>query len=303
LHSEDDGVLVGTRGQGVWFLEPGKDVTARRPFSFTEMEEMNITDLYRDSKGVLWISTMGDGLYRIMDEGVLEHLNEHGLASKNVQCVFEDFEHNIWIGTYGQGLVFLPEESVVFYSFVSPVPGNNITALAAVGDRMAIAGDGGLLVRSCEGEGPERKYSVREGMPATTITALYGDAGGRIYIGTAGEGIFFAEGKKVMPLYHTGNILENTINCLTGDEHHLWAGTASGVLKFDRKGHLIKKYSTNEGLPYNNVNAIFLDKKQRAWLATMADGLYVIEGDSIHREYRFPEVITRTQMKSIHGSL
>jgi len=295
----DDGMLVGTRGNGVWWLDPGKNQPPVRPPAFRQMEEMNITGLYRDTKGTLWVSTQGNGLFRVTKEGTVESLNERGLKSRNVQCVFEDFEHNIWIGTYGQGLVFFPEETVVFYTFPDPVPGDNITAVATDGRDLVVAGEGGVLIRPCEGEGPSRYYSRKEGLPKVTVTAMYVDRQQRVWIGTGGEGIFLIHGGKVIRVFRTGNMLENTINCLTGDEKNMWAGTASGVLLFDTDGHLLKKYSTNEGLPYNNVNDIYLDKDHRAWLATMADGLYVIGGDSIYREYRFPGMITRTQMKSI----
>lgn len=294
-----DGLLAGTRGKGVWRLDPARGFAAGIPPLYREMAEMNITGLYRDSRGALWVSTLGNGLFRITKEGQIEDLNERGLTSRNIQCVFEDFEHNIWIGTYGQGLVFLPEESVVFYHFPSPVPGNNITALTNGGDQLVVAGDGGLLVKPCEVKGPERFYSQRQGLPKETITSVYMDKQGRIWAGTGGAGIFLVQGDKVTPLFRSGNQLENTINCITGNEKEVWAGTASGVLRFNSEGQLVRKYSTNEGLPYNNVNDIYLDKDGKVWLATMADGLYVIARDSISRVYRFPEMITRTQMKSI----
>jgi ligand-binding sensor domain-containing protein/serine phosphatase RsbU (regulator of sigma subunit) len=295
----DEEVLVGTQGKGVWWLKPGERTTAGLHPSFKEREGMNVTNLFMDSKGRLWVSTMGDGLFRVSHDGQVEHLNEKGLKSRNVQCVFEDFEHNIWIGTYGQGMVFFPEESVVFFSFPSPVPGNNITAVASQGDRFVVAGEGGLMIKPCRGKGESRYYSSRQGLPRTAITAIYVDGQDRVWLGTGGEGIFRLQGGRIVPVFRSGNILENTINTLRGDEKNIWAGTASGVLLFDTEGHLIRKYSTNEGLPYNNINDIYLDPQHRAWLATMADGLYVIEGDSIHRHYRFPSMIARTQMKSI----
>ncbi len=295
----EDGVLAGTRGKGVWLWHAGEGSSAEIPPLYSGLKEMNITNLYRDSKGDLWVSTLGNGLFRITQSGVVENLSERGMKNRNIQCVFEDFEHNIWIGTYGKGLIFLPEESVLFYTFPSPVPGNNITALANDGKRLVVAGEGGLLIRPCDSQTPVRYYSRRDGLPKVPVTSLYWDRQGRIWAGTAGAGIFLVRGDRISQLFHSGNLLENTINCITGDEKGVWAGTTSGVLLFDTDGHFIRKYSTNEGLPYNNVNDIYLDKDHRAWLATMADGLYVIDGDSISRRYRFPDMITRTQMKSI----
>ncbi len=292
-----DTLFIGTRGEGVWVWHPGSEKPASVPASLASFRSMIITDLYRDSRGRMWISTMGEGLFRMNGEGSVEHLNEKGLKSRNLQCVFEDFEHNIWIGTYGEGLVFFPEESVLFYDMPSPVPGRSVTALSVSEGRLVAGGEGGVLVRSLV-DGKEQRYDAARGLKGM-VSALWIDARGDIWAGTAGQGIYRIEKGKVRHPFNSGNLLENTINALEGDEKAVWAGTASGVLKFDAGGTLLCKFSTNEGLPYNNINDIYVDEQHRVWLATMSDGLYVIENDSVRRVYLFPDVITRTQMRSL----
>ena len=284
-----DTLWLGTAGLGVWAWSLVAGGEAAVPSRMRPFAEMIITSLFLDSRGRMWVSTLGDGLFRMEEQGI-EHLNAHGLKSRNVQCVFEDFEHNIWIGTYGEGLVFFPEESVVFYDMPS------VKALVVRGRKRVTAGDRGVTIHFADGH--EQHYGAAEGLKGQ-VAALYVDRADRIWAGTAGQGIYLIEKGKVLHPFNSSNLLENTINALAGDDLGLWAGTASGVLRFDRDGHFLQKYSTNEGLPYNNINDIYLDNRHRVWLATMADGLYVIEHDSVHRAYLFPDVITRTQMKSL----
>ncbi len=306
IYVENDYVLIGTMDAGIYRLKMDKELEVDNPGSIWGVDKMNIKDIQRDSKGDYWISTFGHGLIHIHLHGsgfsdfIKEDYNKHsGLNTLNIQCVFEDFEKNIWIGSYGKGLILFPENAMLFFTFRDQMPGNNITALTAYGDKMILAGEGGLLIQDARFQGPKQLLTMANGLPPAVIKTLFVDQKHRLWIGTKGAGIYqWMEGdRNVHPVYQSGNILENTINNITGDSSHIWVGTANGILVFDYQGKLQKRFSTYEGLPYNNVNQVYLDIHHQAWVATMSDGLYVINAnDSIYRKFKFPEIIARVQM-------
>ena len=302
----DHDVLVGTIDSGVYRLKLGDKLTTENVGNIWGMEEANVTDILRDSRGDYWFATFGSGVIRIhiARTGFVreDYTETTGLAAQNIQCIFEDFEKNIWIGTYGKGLVLFPDDALLLFHFKGRVPGDNVTAVTAYDDRVVLGGDKGILIQNPQISGKGIILTKANGLPGTSINALFVDTKGKLWIGTRGSGIYLynKSKNKASPLFQSGNKLENTIHSIIGNDTHVWVGTASGVMVFDLQGHLLKKLSTYEGLPYNNINQIYLDKDNEAWLATMSDGLYAISLDNgASRKYKLPETIARLQMKSI----
>ncbi len=302
----DHDVLIGTMGEGVYRLKLDEELTPENIGQTWGLNEMTVTDIFMDSQGDYWFATFGHGVIRIhkKNSGFLreDYNDSTGLGALNIQCVFEDFEKNIWIGTYGKGLVLFPDDALLMFHFPGRVPGDNITALTVRDKEVVMAGEKGILIRNPELNGKGIQLTKRNGLPESVVESLYTTPDGDVWIGTRGAGLYMYKraARKIVPVFQSGNKLENTIHSITGNGSHIWAGTASGVLIFDGGGRLIKKLSTYEGLPYNNINQVFLDRNGVVWLATMADGLYAISPkNNISRKYKLPEPVARLQMKSI----
>lgn len=76
----------------------------------------DITYIFEDREGILWIGTQGAGLYR-MKEGKFSHFSKtEGLSSNNVTTVYEGSDKTIWIGTDGGGLQRLRNGAFTTYS-------------------------------------------------------------------------------------------------------------------------------------------------------------------------------------------
>lgn len=83
-----------------------------KPQSFSQSA---IYCIMRDSEGLVWVGTYGDGLYRLLPQGstlesgfhVIHHLSRGGtfdVSSDYVTCVYEDERRHVWVGTDGGGL-------------------------------------------------------------------------------------------------------------------------------------------------------------------------------------------------------
>ena len=110
------------------------------------------------------------------------------------------------------------------------------------------------------------------------ISSYCAEADGRLWIGTAGAGLYLQEKKGVRRLfYRSGNSGEDYILNIQADENFLWLGTLNGVIILDRITGAVKaRYNTNNGLPYNRIDQICLIGNDRAAIATKTDRIYTI---------------------------
>lgn len=73
--------------------------------SFTNMTNKYELDRYRafaiieDRRGMIWIGTVGAGLFTFENNTFKQYTTEDGLASNTIGCIFEDKNGVIWIGT------------------------------------------------------------------------------------------------------------------------------------------------------------------------------------------------------------
>jgi signal transduction histidine kinase/ligand-binding sensor domain-containing protein len=58
-----------------------------------------VISLYFDSKGILWIGTFGQGLFRLEDGHFTRYTTHQGLQNDTVNSIVEDTATNLWIGS------------------------------------------------------------------------------------------------------------------------------------------------------------------------------------------------------------
>jgi len=62
-----------------------------------------VNDIVQDSNGMLWIATIGQGLF-LLDVNTLELTGFSKTLPVNIICLLRDNSHNLWIGTEGDGV-------------------------------------------------------------------------------------------------------------------------------------------------------------------------------------------------------
>ena len=58
-------------------------------------------NVFRDSRGALWLGTDGQGIVRLKDREVVRYTVEQGLVSDFIRAFCEDRDGALWIGTDG----------------------------------------------------------------------------------------------------------------------------------------------------------------------------------------------------------
>ncbi len=213
------------------------------------------------TNGVLWVDANG-GLGRVSasDPGRAERVA--GEASATARWV-RDFEGRLWLAGQRRLRIYQPGQ----WREVS-VPGS---APFVAAPRRA----GGLWVarearlRYVMADGTTRLVADFPWRNQSRVTCMTEDSRGRLWIGTASQGLFCYEAGQFKQVVPTAS----SISCLLEDgQDNLWAGTRGGGLIRLRQRHFFI-YDLRSGLPNEFVRSLAQDQAGRVWMVTSEGGL------------------------------
>lgn len=202
----DDAIYVGTR-LGLYRFYPQKSPKGNyfEPF-LAELAGKFVHTLMVDSRGWIWVGTMGSGLYcyRPKTADLQKYLHEPGnessLSNNWVTTTFEDNLGRIWVGTEGGGLCLLCADSTAIFT----------------------------------------RYTVEDGFPSNTIYKILQDDEGLLWL-TSSRGLIrwnTATDKK--EIFTTANgLLSDQFNYNSGfkdSSGRLYFGCVKGLIRFDPSG-------------------------------------------------------------------
>lgn len=240
----------------------------------------------RDSSGVMWVGTDGDGIYKLdADHNLIKHYLTK--ESTSIMCVYEDSEGGIWTGTYLSGLGSYQKQSDTF-KFDNPISdskGNKVDRIFTLtedGDKNLWIGSMGSGLFSMDlksGEVVERNIGEAFGlannpedyMQNNWINTLLYTPDNKLYIGTY-------NGLSCLDLNTNSFIFDEGINHVLGrkivyalhqDDHgNVWIGTSEGLYFKPKDSWDLQNFSTDDGLPSNVVCAIQEVDNGNLWLST-----------------------------------
>lgn len=109
-------------------------------------------------------------------------------------------------------------------------------------------------------------FNVPEGLPQSSVTAIYNDSRGYLWVATAGGGVTQFDGKEFICYSERNGLAGNIITGIAEDnEGNMWfTSTWGGITKFN--GRKMITLTEKDGLSSINNHAIFIDTKNRIWL-------------------------------------
>jgi signal transduction histidine kinase/streptogramin lyase len=143
-------------------------------------EAINVSALFTDRAGDLWVGTANNGLYRV-HAGQADHFGSaDGLSSDAVQSFFEDHEGNLWVAT-SRGIDRFHDMPVVTYSIHEGLTSEDV-------DSVLVSRDGNVWVGNMQAldvvhAGRLREIARRNGLPGNVITSLLEARDGRLWVG------------------------------------------------------------------------------------------------------------------------
>ncbi len=246
MHIDRGCLWMGTTAHGVYRLDLA-DKTLTRP-----IPKGNITSIYCDSRGELWIGSWEEGLHHVKADGTIETFtyeanHPHSLSSNFVRACCEDNLGNIWIGTFN-GLNRYDKRTRQFQNH-------------AAGDAQS------------------------DGLTHSSIWCIVKDNQGTLWLGTYFGGVnYFNPEYEIYTRYtYSSTEKEGLSNPVVGrtvedKDGNLWIGTEGGGLNhYNRLTRQFKWFRPGDGpnsLSQNNVKALYYDaSRQIIWIGTHLGGL------------------------------
>ena len=246
MHLDKGYLWMGTTSDGVYRLNlTDKELTH-------PIQKGNITSIYQDGEGELWIGSWEEGLYHVKADGEIEVFeydakNPYSISSNFVRACCEDNLGNIWIGTFN-GLNRYDKSTELF---------QNHTASDAQSD----------------------------GLTHSSIWCIVKDNQGTLWLGTYFGGVnYFNPEYEIYTRYTYSPIEEKGLsNPVVGrtvedKDGNLWIGTEGGGLNYyDRRTRKFKWFRPEDGpssISHNNIKALYYDaSKDIIWIGTHLGGL------------------------------
>jgi signal transduction histidine kinase/streptogramin lyase len=188
-----------------------------------------ITSIAADSKGGLWIGTLGLGLRKLKEGTVTRITTENGLADDEIMAVAAQSDDAIWAGTRAGTVHRLTERGIESFGRESGLTGDPVCCIlpGASGTLWVGTENGGLL--RLEG----RRFvsaDLSSALAGAPVRALCEDARGRLWIGTQGRGLACRTDGQIEIWDVKSGFPDNEVNAIVADDSgELWICTRKGI--------------------------------------------------------------------------
>lgn len=230
------------------------EITSYRkdPFDDQTLSDYNLTDLYIDSVGVLWVGTENSGINKVDTKAKPFFNYRHTPAKKNsisenvIRAVNEDNRGNLWIGTFSEGITMIDKKGSFLHYKHEEVDANSL-----IDDR---------------------------------VRSLYCDKYGDVWIGTKGGLSKFSVSNRTFYSYSRyleSTIPNNSVFWITEDHDSvLWIATFNGFARLNREQNEFIAYNPDSLLNNSRVRCIVEDHKNQLWIGTEGGGISVLKRES-----------------------
>ena len=266
------------------------------PGDTTSLLKNGILNLYEDSRGVLWVSTINGGLHMYNNK----QDNFTRIKAYSFDCevphVSEDREKNIWIAGVKSKQAFVAQfnRDNKQWKHFSIFPSTNPVSffLRASENEFWVGVNNTGFFKWNRVNNTLESYQPDKTNPNSIVGKTFHkaikDARGNIWVGT-GEGLSKLDpNTNKFTNYTTASsagkptLLVNTVLSLCEDGDYIWIGTENGGLSRlnTRNNHFTNfKFDRNDptSLADNSIWAIYKDRQGRIWIGTYSRGLCVVD--------------------------
>jgi len=277
-------------------------VYKNNPRDSASLSNSYVKDLVEDSKGNIWVATLGGGLNKFNRE--LDRFtqyrhdktNRSSLSDDFVNCITEDSGGDLWVGTETGGLNRLDANTGRFTSYrydkynPNSISDNDVTTILEDSRHRIWVGTfhGGMnLLDKSSGRFTRFQHNDRDSgsLSCNTVLRFFEDRRHRLWIATRGGGLDqlnFPDHQfhhfKNDP-HNPNSLPRDVILTLAGDDKdHIWIGTENGGLSiFHPETGNFMNYAhddlDNTSLGNNSIYSLYKDRNNNMWIGTFSGGI------------------------------
>lgn len=278
----------------------------------------DVSDIYQDSNGTMWLATIGGGICRVSLKSMpISNLNIPHMAERYgteyITALYSNSDEDLWIGLKNKGLIrynpqteqfIAPNENRIFQA----IPSNEkIQTIYSVNNHRAI-------MVGTESRGIYRIQMNEEGQ-AVSVTNMESWRGRHIASNNI-HGIFQASDKTIwIGNGRTISLMSDSFRSISRDliptelrsqyacfcedrDGHIWAGSRTrGIVRIERSkdNFQFTEYNIENGkIGFNNISTVFYDTNGEIWAGTLGGGLYQYDQESdrfisVNDRYNIPQ--------------
>ena len=250
--------------------------------------------ILEDSKGRLWFGT-NQGISIYDGHEFTEITAKDSLLGTTVLCLLEDKQHNIWAGTDDGGLNRITPKpngkfEITHFTEKDQFSSNAVFDLVEdkAGNIWAATFGGINILHPTNGKYINRIIKGTDKIPSDMLLSIAADKKGSIWVGTYDVGAFSIEqpeisspNLKVIPL----DMINTAVwDILPAENGNIWLGTGqNGITRLisqpKTSSYTLEHYSTQQGLPSNQILSFLEDSEHNIWIGTNGEGLAMLQGD------------------------
>jgi ligand-binding sensor domain-containing protein/signal transduction histidine kinase len=293
-------------------LKIEKDTVSLSGYNFPAdiRPQHTVTDILQDKSGALWVSHAGAGLFRIRNSRVTRFGVDHGLPAEFIHAIEEDKEGNVWIAT-NKGAGLFKDEKFIPFAKIGEHEAPNVEKLFVLDDKIWLRVNGRLfqyesakfqlwemqkqlpvVIAMCQDKDKNLWLGTDSGLfrykdgrlentqthnllPDSSISALFEDIEGNLWVGTRRGGLAVIRDPKLTSISVTEGLPNDFINAIHEDkEGRIWIGTRDGLVSMSNGK--ITQFPLKPGMD-TNIKSILQDRDGRLWVGTSGRGLHYLQ--------------------------
>ncbi len=259
----------------------GSGTGGETPFTFRSWQreqglpENYVRALAQTRDGYIWVGT-DEGVSRFDGVNFFSLGPQEGFQGGPVQVLYGDSRGALWIGSVGGGLSCWQRGKLQRFTVPDGLPSDSITALAEDSEgRIWVGTQAGLAAWQDGHLTSLRGAGVFSGK---AITTLYCDPKGVMWVGATGAGIFsYRDGRFVQlqdPALPALNSLFQDPHCLLADqEGRIWIG-AGDAFVLCRDGDHWRRFGIPRHLATHYISALAEGPEGTVWAGSVGEGLF-----------------------------
>ena len=261
------------------------------PSNHSGLSENNISTVYADDKGTIWIGTLNSGLNRY-DEKTnsfkrykRDAKNPLTLSSNYISSIRQDLKGNLWIASSVSGLMLYNYNSGEFIKYYDDVI--NTTFVDKSGILWLGTFSNGVKTYDLRKNWFKHFYddpNKPDDLNGNIVMAILEEKDGVLWVGTWGGGLNCINrnrNKVKSYLFNSKNkssLSDNrVVTLIETKDGFLWVGTQEGLNRFNKKNGEVLRYKNIPGeinsISFNDVSTLYEDSKNNLWIGGLRGGL------------------------------